>query len=318
MKNNHYNISIIIPVKNEAKRLPLCLDAIKQLEYDQELIEIIVVDNGSDDSTVKIAEEYNCIVYVDPHSSVAGLRNLGAKHASGAILCFVDADVIVSTLWLKVALQHFKDPKIACVTGLINIPSEHTWVEKTWSLNRRTKEEVFEISWASSMNMLTPRKLFNKVGGFSELLITGEDVDLSSKFTDNNYKIIFDNMASVIHIGEAKTIKQFIKKERWRGYSDLDLLMARDFKISNLKNATQPLFYIFSWALLFLSIIFGNVLLVWLSCLLVLFLPLLKTIIVSKKQGTLKYFFSLIIIWLLYYFARSVAIFDNVKDKLKH
>ena len=318
MKNNHYNVSIIIPVKNEEKRLSLCLDAIRQLEYDKELVEIIVVDNGSNDSTVKIAEKYNCNVYVDSHSSIAGLRNLGAKHASGNILCFVDADVIVSPFWLIAALRHFENPNIACVTGLINIPSNHTWVEKTWSLNRKTKKEVFAIRWASSMNMLTPRKLFNKVGGFSELLVTGEDVNLSSKFTNNNYQIIFDNQVSVIHIGEAKTIRQFIKKERWRGYSDLDLLIAKDFKLSNLKNATQPLFFIFSWVLLFLSIIFGNVLLIGVSCFLILFLPLLKTIIVSKKQSTIKYFFSLLLIWLLYYFARSVAIFDNLKDKLKY
>lgn len=317
MNSNFHKVSIIIPVKNEEKRILKCLNAIKRLDFDDKLIEVIIVDNGSSDSTTTIAKNYACRVYVKPSLTISGLRNFGVTHANGDVLCFVDADVIVNPSWLKTALPHFANPQNACVTGLINIPSNHTWVEKTWSLNRKTKKEVFMAQWASSMNMIIRKDLFLKVKGFSETLITGEDVDLSNRLIENGFQIVFDKKVSVVHIGEAKTLKEFIRKERWRGFSDLDLLLSKDFKLSNLKNACQPLFFIFSWIFLLFSSVYCNYFLIRISVLLIVLLPIMRTIIVSRKQGTLKYIFPLFLIWFVYYFSRSIAIVDNVKNSIK-
>lgn len=308
--------SIIIPAKNEQARLALCLTALQKLDYTSDLIEIIIMDNGSKDSTVDIAKSFGCRVYIEPNLSVAGLRNAGARLAISDILCFIDADVMVSPGWLCAAFSHINHSDIACVTGPINIPQEHTWVEKTWSLNRKTIKEVFEVSWASSMNMVVMKNAFDKIGGFSNELITGEDVDLSNRLKSSGFKIIFDSKAAVTHIGEAKTLRQLIKKERWRGYSDLDMLLHRDFKFSNLMNATQPLFFISCCISLVLATCIGNVYLVGTFSALTLSLPFVRTVIVSKKNQTVEYIPQLLIIWLTYYIARSLAIFDNIFAKM--
>jgi glycosyltransferase involved in cell wall biosynthesis len=312
------NITIIIPTKNEETRLHNCLTAIKNLDYSSDLIEIIIIDNGSIDSTVEIAHSFGARVYIKPGLKVSGLRNVGATYSNGEVLCFVDADVIVSKGWLNAALKHLSAPDIGCITGIINIPQKATWVERTWALNRKVEKDFFEVKWASSMNMIISKDTFMKVGGFSESIVTGEDVEFSDRLRRSGYKNFFDIGVSVVHVGEAKTLKTFIKKERWRGYSDFDLLIANDFHVSNLRHAIQPLFFIFSIIALIISTFCSNVMLSVLFIVSIFFLPILKTILVLKKQKNTRNIPQLIIVWFVYYIARSIAIFDNIKDKIKN
>jgi glycosyltransferase involved in cell wall biosynthesis len=318
MDNSHtIKVSIIIPTKNEEKRLKFCLDALRKLDFDQKSIEIIIIDNGSTDLTINIAKNYNCRVFIEPSKTVGGLRNHGVKFASGLFFCFIDADILVSSGWLKSALCHFQNSGIGCVTGLINIPSNATWVEKTWFLNRKTEQNIYYIDWASSMNMIIPKEKYFKLKGFSESLVTGEDVEFCSRIKKAGYDIVFDKKVSVTHIGEAKTLKEFIKKERWRGYSDLDLLLGNKFNLSNLRHGTQPLFFIFSWLLLLYSFLFINKSIFVISICLIISLPFMRTMFVLKKQKNSSFFTKLMIIWFFYYIARSIAIYDNLAFKLR-
>ncbi len=84
-------ISIIIPVFNEEKDIALCLESLRAQTYKN--TEIIVVDDNSSDSTVKIANEFNITLLKQPHLGPGPARNLGAKIAKGTILVFVDADM---------------------------------------------------------------------------------------------------------------------------------------------------------------------------------------------------------------------------------
>ena len=310
-------VSIVIPAKNEENRLPFCLKAIRDLDYNHDLIDIIVVDNGSDDTTCEIAKEYGCRVFREPSLNVSGMRNIGASQAMGSVLCFVDADVSVSRKWLRAAIVALRDDDVGCVTGELNIPQHSTWVERTWALDRRVARSNMEVKWSSSMNMIVKKNIFDNLGGFSDNLITGEDVEFCNRITGYGYKIIWRKEIGVVHFGEAKTLRQFVAKERWRGYSDLDLLLARNFKLDNLRHGTRPIFYICSFVLMLFAVFLGHVKMLWLSVIFLSLLPLIKSIIVSKKQKSLKYFPSLFFLWNLYFFARSIAIFDNIKDRLK-
>jgi glycosyltransferase involved in cell wall biosynthesis len=316
MNGNKISVSIIIPVKNEAHRLPACLKSIKQIDYDQEFIEIIVIDNGSSDSTVDIAIENGCKVYKDHSSNISGLRNLGVKHACGDVICFVDADVLVSKKWLTNALQNFNINKVACVTGMINIPENATWVEKTWALNRKVSKDKFLVSWSTSMNMIIIKDIFDNINGFNDALVTGEDFDLSTRIRKAGYDIIFDKEVSVIHTGEAKTLIDFVRKERWHGYSDLDLLISNKFKLSNLRHATQPIFFIGTFLLFIYSVLTKKCHHQLVSISLLFLLPVLRTFLIIKKQSNYYNIIKLLIIWTVYYYARSLAIIDNLIDKI--
>jgi glycosyltransferase involved in cell wall biosynthesis len=310
------NVSIIIPTKNEENRLPQCLISINQLEYDKHLLEIIVVDNGSKDNTVQVAREYGCTVINKPMATVAGLRNAGAKHAKGKFLAFLDADMIVSPQWLMNAIFHLEDTKIACITGLLDIPTQHAWLEEVWTLNRKTENKVYQVRWAPSGNMIVRSEAFRQVNGFSDHLVSGEDVDFCEKLRNLGYAILYDRDVRVVHTGEYKTVLEFFKKERWRGYGDLDLLLRKPFQLRNLRHGTQPIYFLLSWICLFIFIIIYKFRMVIFSCLAILSLPFLRSIMVLYKVRQAKYIFPLLFIWSIYYCARGWAILDNMYSKV--
>lgn len=88
-------ISVIVPVYNSRKYLRKCLDSIRFQTYGN--LEIICVDDGSDDGSVEILEEYKGLdsrisVYTQERAGAACARNAGMEHASGDYIAFVDAD----------------------------------------------------------------------------------------------------------------------------------------------------------------------------------------------------------------------------------
>lgn len=244
MKKNIY-ISVIIPSKNEENRIQICLSCIFSMNFDSDRLEVIVVDNGSTDSTVNIAKEFGCTVYVMPELTIAGLRNFGAKKATANIIGFVDADIEVHDNWAKngVALFNLKSD-VACVTGKIKISSNPTWVEKTWGLNRDIKRGQFKVNWISSMNMIIRKDSFLEVGGFNENLITCEDVDLSYRLKEKGFSLLYDDSIEVTHHGEAKSIKELFKKEKWRGTSMIDVILSHGLTKSELPSLLQLFFFL--------------------------------------------------------------------------
>lgn len=88
-------LSIIVPSYNSEATLPMCLDSIKlQLTDD---VEVIVVDDGSTDSTVAICDRYSSVDYRftvlhKKNGGVSSARNMGLSHARGVWVTFVDSD----------------------------------------------------------------------------------------------------------------------------------------------------------------------------------------------------------------------------------
>ena len=93
-------LTIIVPAFNEEAYLASTLESIQtaaahlraRVNVD---IDMIVVDNNSDDETADVARDKGAMVAHEPVQGVARARNTGARHAEGDVLVFVDADVIV-------------------------------------------------------------------------------------------------------------------------------------------------------------------------------------------------------------------------------
>ena len=92
--------SIVIPAHNESAHIDnLLISIISNLDRE---IEIVVVDNGSSDDTVLLAEKYECnILRVPTKVSPSTARNIGVKASSGDYLVFLDADVIITPQWAR-------------------------------------------------------------------------------------------------------------------------------------------------------------------------------------------------------------------------
>ena len=90
-----YEISVILPVYNRIKNLRRCIESVLNQTYSS--IELIIVDDGSNDGSEKICDEYNknyanVKVIHKSNGGVSSARNIGLENASGSYIGFVDSD----------------------------------------------------------------------------------------------------------------------------------------------------------------------------------------------------------------------------------
>lgn len=112
-------ISIIIPAFNEEKYLDACLQSI--IKHDiPELLEVIVVDNNSEDNTEKIARKYHAHKVELIGEKTRGpnfARETGFKASRGDIIATIDADTIIPDTWFPALLKAFSDPTVLGVSS---------------------------------------------------------------------------------------------------------------------------------------------------------------------------------------------------------
>lgn len=311
-KTQPIQISIIIPTYNEEKYLPLCLEAIAGLSRDPETYEVIVVDNGSGDGTCRIARNFNATLLQDATKTVAGLRNLGAEKARGNVLAFVDADCVVSSDWLDAVLPYADDPTVSVWGGPPVPPPSASWVQQSWFLMVANKEAVEQTDWIGAVDLCVERGLFHQIGGFNESLTTCEDVDFCYRAAEYG-KIISDRRIKIIHLREADTVKEFFKKEVWRGTSNLEGLSSHGLLLKELPSLIVPFYFA-----AFIPLI--SAVTVWTQSLFLLTVSLAGLCLpgmmflrkVRGKNASLKNRFQITILGYVYFIARSCSLWQVI------
>lgn len=167
-------VSVIIPTKNEEKTIGRCLTSLKAQIYKN--LEIIVVDNASEDKTVKIAKKYTQKVF-QKGLERSTQRNFGAKKATGDILFFVDADMEVTRNVLAQAVKLFKKDKKLKAT----IIPEASCGENYWAHVRALERDCYLGEPTIEAARIFEKKAFLKAGGFDKNLIAAEDWDLNER-----------------------------------------------------------------------------------------------------------------------------------------
>lgn len=104
-------ISIILPTYNNEATLNNCLNGIFIQDYDN--FEVLVIDGSSTDKTLEISKKYKVKILNNPHRIEERARVLGIKKSKGEILCFIDADNIITEKdWLTKMVAPFKNKEI--------------------------------------------------------------------------------------------------------------------------------------------------------------------------------------------------------------
>ncbi len=304
-------VSIIIPVKNEEHLVERCLQAIENIDYPQERFEIIVVDNGSSDNTVNIVKNQGFTVYIKPDLTIAGLRNYGAQMAQGEVFAFLDADVIVTSEWLKCGVAALMEDGVGCAGCSPEIPDNASWVEKIWHMQIDVRPARYEKAWLESMNMFVWKQSFEEIGGFNEKLHTCEDVDFGYRL-NKRWKIIYAKNIVAIHHGEAKSVLQLFKKESWRGLSNFEGIASHGLICKELPSHAITLYYCCALLTLPLLLILDYRTFCIIACT-SLFPPGLISIVISKKSRTYGSLFPLMAIWTVYCFARGWSLLRNIR-----
>lgn len=168
-------LSIIIPTYNEEEYLPVLLESIKQQDFSD--YEIIVADADSKDNTVKIAEEYGCIVVEGGIPAVG--RNNGAKVAKGDYLLFLDSDLKLTEDYLAKVIYEFKMERLGIAITQMKPLSKKTEDKLLHDLANLFMISVEKIKphGAGCYGIITKRELHERCGGFNEELTFGEDTE---------------------------------------------------------------------------------------------------------------------------------------------
>lgn len=213
------DLSFIIPAYNEAENIENVIGSIKRYVPDVYQYEVVVIDHGSSDNTVNLAETSGANVLVHPQGTIAGLRNFGVTHSSGTVLIFLDADILLTADWASSIVKVvplLNDGERILTGSWYCISDQPTWIEKYWfkPLERGDNSHI------NSGHLIISRLLFDETGGFNEKLETGEDYELSIRAKTAGIKLIDDVRLRVIHEGYPKSLAEFAKREFWHGKGD--------------------------------------------------------------------------------------------------
>lgn len=174
--------TVVIPAYNEESVLPETLNHIKAAadRYGQtssDPVEVILVDNGSDDSTARIGAGSGAKVVREEKRQIARARNCGAGIARGEMLLFCDADTHIHPGTLTRIRNLAEDPRLIG-GGIPFIPDEAGWLYRLGLLGWDIISRVFRISGGT---LFCRRNVFNAMGGFPERFYIGEEVVLQFK-----------------------------------------------------------------------------------------------------------------------------------------
>ncbi len=174
-------VSVIIPTFNEEKNIRDCLESLSNQSYKD--LEIIVVDDGSTDKTVdKLIVE---TLLKQEHLGAGAARNLGARHAKGEILVFVDADMTFDKNFIEKLIEPIvKGETIGTFSKDEYLANKDNVWARCWNINRglsQTKMHTDHYPDKQKVFRAILTKEFGKAGGFDERAGYVDDWSLSDK-----------------------------------------------------------------------------------------------------------------------------------------
>ncbi|MBD2434923.1 MULTISPECIES: TIGR04283 family arsenosugar biosynthesis glycosyltransferase [Fischerella] len=194
-------ISIIIPTLNEAKNIKAALASTQPSTH----VEIIVVDGGSQDETVTIAESFGVKVILAA-TGRAKQMNVGAAIANGEILLFLHADTCLPLGFDVMVREALAQPGVVAGAFALRIGAELPSLRVVeWGVNVRSR--FLQMPYGDQAIFLT-RKIFNHVGGFPELPIM-EDFEIMRRLRSLG-KI------TIIPVPIITSARRWLKKGIWQ------------------------------------------------------------------------------------------------------
>ena len=199
-------VSIVLRTYNEEKHLDELLSSINKQETDNVDVEVVIVDSGSTDNTLKIAEKYQCrILHISSEDFTFGRSlNLGCDGADGDYLIFISGHCIpVEKLWLQKLIQPLIDGSAAYSYGKQVGNGDSKFSE--CQLFSKYYPNVSSIPqngyFCNNANAAILKKVW-KLNRFDEELSGLEDMELARRIQNNGMSIAYVSEAAVYHIHE--------------------------------------------------------------------------------------------------------------------
>ncbi|MFB6296362.1 MAG: glycosyltransferase [Halobacteriales archaeon] len=225
-------VSVVVTVRDDADHLRACLDALAALEYPE--YEVVVVDDGSTDTTRSVAEAHDCpteLVEVgrpDAPIGIGASRNRGVDVAGHEVVAFTDADCRPRSDWLSALVPALATHDV--IGGRVRPAgdggaSAYEAVNSSLDMGSRagTVRRGGETPYLPTANLLARRSTFEAVG-FPERSVA-EDVKFCWDALERGFDVVYDPRGVVEHdYGDGKRFCQ-----RRRSYGASEALIATEF-----------------------------------------------------------------------------------------
>lgn len=227
-------VSIVIPMLNEEKHIEKCLISLFNNDYPLDLIEVLVFDGGSTDTSVQIVKDlqakYPVKVFKNDKKYQSYAVNEAAKIAKGHILIRADAHAMYSKDYLSIIVSHFeRDPTLGSVGGIFDPISENlrgqaiALATKTFlgsggaSYRSESNREVKFVDTVPYGAWI--KGTFLKIGGFNTDWLINEDYEFNIRLRLAGKKILLDPNLVISYRCRDRFIplmKQYFRYGFWR------------------------------------------------------------------------------------------------------
>ena len=224
---------------NDADGLEDTLESLIHQNYSKNDYEIIVIDNGSKDETINVAENYvnshpnlvTCLVKDSIKNSYAA-RNRGISEAAGSLISFIDANVIVRRNFLSQITKYFEENSVAYLGNRIELRI----INNTLSA-RYNKMDDFKVESDIRHNHYTPTccltvrsSVFDKVGIFDERFESGGDWDFGQRVFQEKLRQDYNGDIVVYHPARSSYLSLINKSRRIaRGVAQLSYYKPEEY-----------------------------------------------------------------------------------------
>ncbi|EQA73050.1 glycosyltransferase family 2 protein [Leptospira noguchii] len=245
---NNVPISVVIPTYNRENKILNAISSVLKQTLPPK--EIIVVDDGSTDTTVsKIQEKFSDKIQILllEHKGVSHARNRGVENATGDWIAFLDSD----DEWLSEKLEkQWKHIEEHPETEILQ--SQEIWIRNGRKVNPPTRlskrdgdifEQSLEFCSVTPSSVLLKKELYQNQGGMDEKLLACEDYDLWLRITSQTTVVLLDEFLLVRYGGHKDQLSfQYPAMDRFRIYSILKLLSSHLLNQTQRRLAEQNLF----------------------------------------------------------------------------
>ena len=224
-------LSVVICTYNRDRFLPDVLKSLTKQNANNEIFEIVIINNNSNDKTEEISLAFqknnpllNVTYFIESNPGLSFARNRGIKEAKADLISFIDDDGIAREDYVTNLIESFKKhPEYGAVGGKV-IPIYEEGKEPAW-MNKYIQGVVskvdygdkiidFDKKYPAGCNMAFRKNLFAKYGGFNtDLVYRGDDKFVFANLREHGVKVIYDPNVFVNHfIDSYRTESKFINK----------------------------------------------------------------------------------------------------------
>ena len=213
------HIDCVLIGVNCGKTVGSCIASITSANYPNEKLHLYYVDGGSTDNSIAIAEQDKKVRIIAlnlEYPTPGAGRNEGWKQGSSPFIQFLDSDTLLDAEWLHKAVNTMDDERVGAVLGF----------RKEMYPEHSVYNWIGDIEWGRAVgksdcfggDVLIRRKALEKTGGYDEILVGGEDPELSRRIIRAGWEIIRLDALMTKHDLAMKTIKQYLRRSFRSGY----------------------------------------------------------------------------------------------------